>query len=635
MENTLNERINWQDWKISDELKSIFAKSTRIILPETRDELINLSLGSKDNLEYSVSYDVNGKDIVEATVVRCKNGIAINYPETYMRRRDPDCMVVNNMEMTDKTTFKDRFGKEFDSLRKETFDWLTKNEIILVPFMAGGKEYGYPALMVAPKNAAFFATTLYDLQGVIPNDKLEKHFNPKAVIYVAPPFRHTHFNGKQVVVHNQQNEVHEVFSYNLYPGPSAKKGVYGVLLALGLKEDFVTVHASTVNITTPYDNDISILHEGASGSGKSEMLEYAHREEDGRLLLGRNVVTGEEKHLALQQGCKLQPVTDDMALCHTNRQKENGKLTVSDAENAWFVRIDHIQKYGTDPNLESVTTNPKDPLIFFNIEAHPNATCLIWEHTEDEPGKKCPNPRIIIPRSQMKNIQDGPIEIDYRSFGLRTPPCTKENPSYGIFGMLHILPPALAWLWRLVAPRGFGNPSITASANENAFKLQSEGVGSFWPFATGKRVDLANILLEQFMRTTKTRNILIPNQHIGAWEVGFMAEWIIREYLARRGQASFTKLNLKPARHTLGGYIPENIHVEGTAISKKFFDVVKQPQVEEEGYDKGAKMLEDFFKEELKLYLKPDLHPLGKAIIMCCMDNGSIDDYEKLIPGIY
>ena len=635
MENTLNKQINWQNWKISEDIKNVFEKSPNIILPETREELINLSVGGTDKLEYEVAYDINGKSVTEATVVRCKNGIAINYPEKYMRRRDPNCMVVNNMEMTDKTTFSDRFDKEFDSLRKETFDWLATNEIILVPFMAGGKEYGYPALMIAPKNAAFFATTLYDLQGVIPNDKLEKYFNPKAIIYVAPPFRHTHFAGKQVVVHNQQNEVHEVFSYNLYPGPSAKKGVYGVLLALGLKEDFVTVHASTVNITTPYDNDISILHEGASGSGKSEMLEYAHREEDGRLLLGRNVVTGEEKHLALQQGCKLQPVTDDMALCHTNRQKENGKLTVSDAENSWFVRIDHIQKYGTDPNLESVTTNPKEPLIFFNIEAHPNATCLIWEHTEDEPGKKCPNPRIIIPRSQMKNIQDGPIEIDYRSFGLRTPPCTKENPSYGIFGMLHILPPALAWLWRLVAPRGFGNPSITASANENAFKLQSEGVGSFWPFATGKRVDLANILLEQFMRTTKTRNILIPNQHIGAWEVGFMAEWIIREYLARRGQASFTKLNLKPARHTLGGYIPENIHVEGTAISKKFFDVTKQPQVEEEGYDKGAKMLEDFFKEELKLYLKPDLHPLGKAIIMCCMDNGSIDDYEKLIPGIY
>ena len=621
MENLLTSNKVWQHWHISDELKQLLDKSSNVILPEKRDELIELSTNGKENLTYKVVYNVEGKgEVTEAEVIRCKNGIAVNYTEAYMRRRDPNCMVVNNIEMTDKVTFQERFNKEFEPLRKETFDWLSDNEIIIVPFMAGGTEYGYPALMVAPKNAAFFAASIYDLQGMIPTDKLERDFEPKAIIYVAPPFRHSHFEGKQVVVHNQQNSVHEVFSYNLYPGPSAKKGVYGVLLALGLKEDFVTVHASTVNITTPYDNDISILHEGASGSGKSEMLEYAHREE--------------EKYLALQQGCKLQPVTDDMALCHPSFRKNNGRLCVADAERSWFVRIDHIKKYGTDPNLETVTTNPKEPLIFFNLEAHPNATCLIWEHIEDSPGKKCPNPRIIIPREQIKNIQDGPIEIDYRSFGLRTPPCTKENPSYGIFGMLHILPPALAWLWRLVAPRGFGNPSIT-STGKDAFKLESEGVGSFWPFATGKRVDLANILLEQFMNTTKTRNILIPNQHIGSWEVGFMAEWVIREYLARRGQASFRKLNLKPSRHPLGGYIPENIHVEGTPISKKFFDVTKQPQIEEEGYDKGAKMLEDFFKEELKLYLKSDLHPLGKAIILCCMDNGTVDDYEKLIPGTY
>ena len=365
-----------------------------------------------------------------------------------------------------------------------------------------------------------------------------------------------------------------------------------------------------------------------------EMLEYAHREEDGRLLLGRNVVTGDEKYLPPLQGCKLQPVTDDMALCHTGFQKDNGRLAVMDAEKSWFVRIDHIKKYGTDPNIEAVTLQPKEPLIFFNLEAHPGATCLIWEHTEDAPGKRCPNPRIIIPRKQMKNIMDGPVEIDYRSFGLRTPPCTKDNPSYGIFGMLHILPPALAWLWRLVAPRGFANPSIT-SAKDNPNALQSEGVGSFWPFATGKRVDLANILLEQFMKTTKTRNILIPNQHIGSWEVGFMAEWVTREYLARRGQASFKKLNLRPARHPLAGYIPGYIHVEGSAISQKFLDVSNQPEVGVEGYDKGAKMLEDFFKKELQLYLKSDLHPLGKAIILCCMDNGTVSDYEKLIPGIY
>jgi hypothetical protein len=53
---------------------------------------------------------------------------------------------------------------------------------------------------------------------------LSPDFDPKAVIFVAPPFRHTHFKGKQMVVHNRRPGRHELFSYNLYPGPSAKKG---------------------------------------------------------------------------------------------------------------------------------------------------------------------------------------------------------------------------------------------------------------------------------------------------------------------------------------------------------------------------------------------------------------------------
>ena len=63
-----------------------------------------------------------------------------------------------------------------------------------------------------------------------------------------------------------------------------------------------------------------------------------------------------------------------------------------------------------------------------------------------------------------------------RSFGVRMPPATASQPSYGIMGLMHIIPPALAWLWRLVAPRGFKNPSITGDS-----QLASEGVGSYWP----------------------------------------------------------------------------------------------------------------------------------------------------------
>ena len=221
-----------------------------------------------------------------------------------------------------------------------------------------------------------------------------------------------------------------------------------------------------------------------------------------------------------------------MALAHPSLQNKSGKLVVADAEYGWFLRVDHIVHYGTDPEVEEATIHPKEPMIFLNEDAVPGSTCLIWDHIEDAPGKPCPNPRVIMPRKVKKNIVNGVGEIDIRSFGIRTPPTTSDKPNYGIIGMFHILPPALAWIWRLVAPRGYANPSIIDNSS-SAMAMKSEGVGSYWPFATGKKVDQANLLLEQILNTPETRYILIPNQYIGCYKVGFAGEWATREYLSR------------------------------------------------------------------------------------------------------
>ncbi len=82
---------------------------------------------------------------------------------------------------------------------------------------------------------------------------------------------------------------------------------------------------------------------------------------------------------------------------------------------------------------------------------------------------------------------------------------------------IHPTPSALAWLWPLVAPRGHANPSIVEKEG-----MGSEGVGSYWPFATGRPVIQANLILQQILTTPKVRYTLCPNQYIGAWEVGFM-----------------------------------------------------------------------------------------------------------------
>ncbi|MDR2752315.1 MAG: DUF4914 family protein, partial [Clostridiales bacterium] len=480
-----------------------------------------------------------------------------------------------------------------------------------------------------PKNAAFFALMLADMQGFIPQSKVQNFFRPKAVVYVAPPFRHLYYDGKQVVIHNRLFEMHEVFAYNLYPGPSAKKGIYSVLLNLGEQEGWITLHASTVKIITPYELTVTIMHEGASGGGKSEMLEQFHRQRDGRLLLGTNIVSGEKYLLTIMDACELHPVTDDMAMCHPSLQKGSTRLVVADAEEGWFLRVDHIKEYGTQPEIEKTTIHPDKPLCFLNIDGTPGSTCLIWEPVMDAPGKPCPNPRLIMPRQSFSGHTDIAVEVDVRSFGIRTPPSTKENPGYGIAGIFHVLPPALAWIWRLVAPRGFANPSILDSGG-----MKSEGVGSYWPFATGKQVDQANLLLEQIMSTLSTRYILIPNQHIGAYYVGFAGQWATREFIARRGGVKFRQGALAPSRCPLLGYALDSVKIDGVQLPKAFLQVDHQPEVGIEGYDAGAKMLNEFFKSEVKKYLTRDLLPLGKRIIEVCLMDGSVQNYFDLIPKL-
>jgi len=616
--------------QVEDILK---ADEVEVIIPETKQELFDLALGGKENNTWDVNYDIDGKTVREAYVVRCKNGIVVNFDDLSMRRRDPNSMVIADDLPTDKPTHQERFGEPFTQTRIDTFKWLRdQKRLIVLPFYSGNEDVGlgYPSIAIIPANAAFFAAALGDLQGFVPASSIPNLFRPKAIIYVAPAFRHTKYDGKQIVVHKRSFDLHEVFSYNLYPGPSAKKGVYSILLDIGEQEKWVTLHASTVRIVTPYEMSLTIMHEGASGGGKSEMTEPFHRQSDGRLLLSKNILSEEETLVNITDSSELYPVTDDMALAHPSLQNDSNKLVVADAEYGWFLRVDHISEYGTDPELEKSCLSPKEPLVFLNMDAVPDSTCLIWEHIEDAPGKPCPNPRVIIPRKLKKNIVEGAVEIDIRSFGVRTPPTTKEKPSYGIIGMFHVLPPALAWLWRIVAPRGFANPSII----DNTAGMKSEGVGSYWPFATGKKVDQANLLLEQIRRTPATRYILIPNQYIGAYKVGFAGEWATREYLSRRGGAQFRREALVDSRCPLLGYALESIKIDGNTIPKNFLQVNHQPEVGNEAYDVGAKILTDFFKSQLEQFNVEGMSYLGKQIIDACMNDASVGEYYDFIPKL-
>ncbi len=370
----------WADFELPAHVREVLSAAPLVQTPETRQQLLDWALGRStgetdwtlgnrdDHGVYEAVFVTPGVGrVVEAIITKARNGLAINFPDPAMRRRDPDAMVIGDTLPTDKPTYEQRFGESFDKTRQQTLDWLKTQELVVMPFYAGTDALGYGALLIVPRTAAFFAAALADLQGMIPRNHVPVDFKiTGGVLFVAPPFRHTHFSGRQVVVHDRKGTHQEIFAYNLYPGPSAKKGVYSMLLDIGEREGWTTNHCAAVAVVTPYENQLILMHEGASGGGKSEMTEHIHRMDDGRLLLGRNVVTKEERTLNLPEACHLRPIADDMACAHPKNQGTSGRLTVADAENGWFVRVDHIHSYGTAPNLERLCIDPPEPLIFLN-----------------------------------------------------------------------------------------------------------------------------------------------------------------------------------------------------------------------------------------------------------------------------
>ncbi len=162
--------------------------------------------------------------------------------------------------------------------------------------------------------------------------------------------------------------------------------------------------------------------------------------------------------------------------------------------------------------------------------------------------------------------------------------------------------------------------------------MVSEGVGSYWPFSTGTKVAAANLLLRQLVDASRTRYVLTPNQHIGAYQVGFAAEWITREYLARRGRADASR----PAH--AGALLAVRLHVardEGRRAARASHVARARDAVAGRGgrgVRRGAGIIKAFFKSELEQYLTDELDPLGRAIIEIVLKDGSVEDYEALTP---
>ena len=131
--------------------------------------------------------------------------------------------------------------------------------------------------------------------------------------------------------------------------------------------------------------------------------------------------------------------------------------------------------------------------------------------------------------------------------------------------------------------------------------------------------------------TRKRVYTLVPNQYIGVWKVGFKPQLLMREYLTRRGNAKLRQDQYQAARCPLLGYELNYLTIEGSKIPSRFLQVYKQDEVGKQGYDAGADLLYNFFKNELKKYLTDDLHPKGKQIIEACLNGATVADYESLL----
>ena len=96
---------------LPDDTKKMLAECKYIYIPENEKSLYGKCCESMENDELCISYSVEGRgDIHEAKLTRCKNGLAVNYFEDYMRRRDPDSMSIADSFPTDKPRFSQSFS---------------------------------------------------------------------------------------------------------------------------------------------------------------------------------------------------------------------------------------------------------------------------------------------------------------------------------------------------------------------------------------------------------------------------------------------------------------------------------------------------------------------------------------------
>ena len=72
--------------------------------------------------------------------------------------------------------------------------------------------------------------------------------------------------------------------------------------------------------------------------------------------------------------------------------------------------------------------------------------------------------------------------------------------------------------------------------------------------------------------------------------------------------------------------------IDGQYIRQTFLRPELQSRLGEKGYDEGAKILTDYFKEQLAQFDVEELSPLGHQIIQLVMSDAPLEEYLLRTP---
>lgn len=590
---------------------------TKILPTELNDFIHNLpkvdfecdasSLLKDVNLKGDQTYEIKENTHTEMTFDLVSNGLAFHYPEEILRHR---CThhVLNKQELTNGEDLIKTFEQNFSD-----------EELIGAYVRLGQFASPYVGLVLLPKK---YRLLLYVIQsiglGLVSEQELVDFQPPRFVgaSFILPSARNVLFNGVPSIIESFKGPVKVQYIASSYVG-AIKKALHSLLISSLVSQGGFASQASVVSVKNPYDSKMVFMFEGPSGSGKSEMYRQMKRSEDGTIAIGFNRVTRDKLSIPMTLMSKIRPIADDLIIQNTESSKK--RLKVKDAEGGWYISVKDILKYGDNPPMESISFNPSNSLIYGNITSYPQADVLIWNHQKSL--KYSANPRVVVPKRIIAKSLNKEVSVDVRLLGVPTTTCNDNYKGSGVLGFAHLLPPALAWLWRLVCPMSCANG-----------KLVSGGLLGMTNFVTDNHFTIANRLLKEIKKRDKISYLLTPSGYIGAWNIGYMPQLLMREYISRRGNCNFSEDQFQPAMNSLFGFEMYQMTLEGIRIPSKLLLPYKQDNMSVETYEEGINDYYIIFKEILSSYLSDALDPLGIKIIETFLSEGTIEDFIDLIP---